>query len=112
MTSLRAAGARSTRAHRARWTTSSAPCGSSWRRTRRIRATSSPCAATAIASREAEGAHTVKFIKTELEGVLLIEPDVFRDARGFFLETFHAKKYRDGGIASAFVQDNHSRSVK
>ena len=54
----------------------------------------------------------MKFVKTELEGVLLIEPDVFRDARGFFLETFHAQKYRDGGIAYDFVQDNHSRSVK
>jgi dTDP-4-dehydrorhamnose 3,5-epimerase len=53
---------------------------------------------------------TLKFVETELSGVLLIEPDVFRDARGFFLETFHARKYREGGIAADFVQDNHSRS--
>ena len=55
---------------------------------------------------------TLKFVETELSGVLLIEPDVFRDARGFFLETFHARKYREGGIAAEFVQDNHSRSER
>lgn len=42
--------------------------------------------------------------------VLLIEPDVFGDARGFFQETWHAGKYTEAGIAAAFVQDNHSRS--
>lgn len=41
-----------------------------------------------------------------------MEPDVFRDARGFFLETFHARKYREGGIPYDFVQDNHSRSQR
>lgn len=55
---------------------------------------------------------TLKFHPTELPGVLLIEPDVFRDGRGFFLETFHARKYREGGIAFDFVQDNHSRSER
>ncbi|TMA28407.1 MAG: dTDP-4-dehydrorhamnose 3,5-epimerase [Deltaproteobacteria bacterium] len=54
----------------------------------------------------------MKFHPTELPGVLLIEPDVFRDGRGFFLETFHARKYREGGIAFDFVQDNHSRSER
>jgi len=54
----------------------------------------------------------LKFHPTELPGVLLIEPDVFRDGRGFFLETFHARKYREGGIAFDFVQDNHSRSER
>jgi dTDP-4-dehydrorhamnose 3,5-epimerase len=53
-----------------------------------------------------------KFIETALPGVLLVEPEVFRDARGFFLETFHAQKYRAGGIAHDFVQDNQSRSVR
>ena len=43
--------------------------------------------------------------------VLLVEPDVFRDARGFFMETFHAAKYRDAGLPDLFRQDNHSRSV-
>ena len=54
----------------------------------------------------------MKFLQTDLPGVLLVEPDVFRDARGFFLETFHAGRYRAGGIAYDFVQDNHSRSVR
>ena len=54
----------------------------------------------------------MKFIETALPGVLIVEPDVHRDARGFFLETFHALKYREGGIDAAFVQDNHSRSVR
>jgi dTDP-4-dehydrorhamnose 3,5-epimerase len=44
--------------------------------------------------------------------VILVEPDVHRDPRGFFLETYHQRKYAEGGIAGPFVQDNHSRSVK
>jgi len=44
--------------------------------------------------------------------VVIVEPDVFRDSRGFFLETFHAERYRQGGIPCDFVQDNHSRSVR
>ena len=54
----------------------------------------------------------MKFLETELPGVLIVEPDVFRDARGFFLETFHASRYRDGGIPYHFVQDNHSKSIR
>ncbi len=54
----------------------------------------------------------MKFIETALPGVILIEPDVFRDDRGFFTETFHQRKYADGGIARAFVQDNHSHSKR
>ncbi|MEM6794453.1 MAG: dTDP-4-dehydrorhamnose 3,5-epimerase [Acidobacteriota bacterium] len=50
------------------------------------------------------------FHETDLPGVLLIEPAVFRDARGFFVETYHRDKYRDGGLDATFVQDNHSRS--
>ena len=41
---------------------------------------------------------------------MLVEPDVFGDKRGFFIETWHAGKFADGGIAADFVQDNHSRS--
>nr|WP_211486212.1 dTDP-4-dehydrorhamnose 3,5-epimerase [Corallococcus exiguus] len=44
--------------------------------------------------------------------VLLIEPKVFGDDRGFFLESFHAKRYADVGVVGPFVQDNLSRSVK
>jgi len=54
----------------------------------------------------------VAFHRTELPGVLLIEPQVHGDDRGFFLETYHAEKYRDGGIPGPFVQDNHSRSAR
>ena len=54
----------------------------------------------------------MKFLETDLPGVLIVEPDVFRDPRGFFLETFHAVRYRDGGIPYDFVQDNHSKSVR
>jgi dTDP-4-dehydrorhamnose 3,5-epimerase len=54
----------------------------------------------------------VRFVQTDLPGVLVIEPDVHQDPRGFFLETYHAAKYREGGIEAPFVQDNHSRSVR
>jgi len=54
----------------------------------------------------------LKFVPTELPGVILVEPDVHRDARGFFLDTFHAARYREGGIACDFVQDNQSRSQR
>jgi len=53
---------------------------------------------------------TLKIIETKLPGVLIIEPQVFGDARGFFQETFSAKRYAEAGINEAFVQDNHSRS--
>ncbi len=54
----------------------------------------------------------MRFVQTDLPGVLVIEPDVYQDPRGFFLETYHAAKYRDGGIEAPFVQDNHSRSIR
>ena len=44
--------------------------------------------------------------------VLLIEPDVFPDPRGFFMETFHAIKYAEHGLPAVFLQDNHSRSSR
>ena len=43
---------------------------------------------------------------------MLVEPRVYADDRGFFLETFHREKFREAGIAGEFVQDNHSRSRK
>jgi dTDP-4-dehydrorhamnose 3,5-epimerase len=52
----------------------------------------------------------LKFTETELPGVIVVQPDVHGDDRGFFLESYHAKKYADGGIDATFVQDNHSRS--
>ncbi len=53
----------------------------------------------------------MRFTPTEIAGVVIIEPDVFRDGRGYFLETYHADKYAAGGIHGPFVQDNHSRSM-
>ena len=51
--------------------------------------------------------------KTALEGVLIIEPKVFGDHRGFFLETFHAARYKElAGIELEFVQDNYSSSLE
>ena len=49
---------------------------------------------------------------TDLDGVLILEPVVHRDDRGFFLETYHADKYREAGVDATFVQDNHSKSVR
>ena len=54
----------------------------------------------------------VRFTETLLKGVYVIEPDVFGDARGFFLETWQKKRYQETGITANFVQDNHSRSEK
>jgi dTDP-4-dehydrorhamnose 3,5-epimerase len=53
----------------------------------------------------------VRVIRSELSEVLLVEPRVYRDARGFFIETYRQDTYRAGGIPDVFVQDNHSRSV-
>lgn len=50
--------------------------------------------------------------KTSLPGVLVLEPKVFRDDRGFFAETFSTKTLAGSGIPSEFVQDNHSRSTR
>ncbi len=54
----------------------------------------------------------MKTIPTDLPGVLIIEPRVFSDARGFFFESYHAERYAQVGLPPAFVQDNHSSSVK
>lgn len=53
----------------------------------------------------------MKVTETTLPGVLLIEPNVFRDQRGLFWETYHAERYAKFGIPS-FVQDNSSRSIR
>ena len=54
----------------------------------------------------------MKITPTRLAEVLLIEPDVFADARGFFMESWHAQKYAQQGLDVSFVQDNHSRSAR
>jgi len=54
----------------------------------------------------------MKVSATELAGVKLIEPKVFGDDRGFFMESWNARTFAEAGIDAAFVQDNHSRSRK
>jgi len=54
----------------------------------------------------------MKVVGTHLNGVVLLEPTVFRDARGFFLETYNEKKMAAAGIQERFVQDNHSHSPR
>ena len=54
----------------------------------------------------------MKIIETSIEGVLLIEPNIYRDNRGFFLETYSENKYFEQGIKIKFVQDNFSSSKK
>lgn len=54
----------------------------------------------------------MKFSETEIAGVIVIEPAVHRDDRGWFLESYQAERYREGGIDVEFVQDNHSHSCR
>lgn len=54
----------------------------------------------------------MKITETKIPAVKLIEPKVFGDERGFFMETWNEKAFREAGIDATFVQDNHSRSVK
>jgi dTDP-4-dehydrorhamnose 3,5-epimerase len=53
----------------------------------------------------------VRVAPSAIPDVLIVEPDVYIDGRGFFLEAYHAERYRRHGIAGPFVQDNHSRSI-
>ena len=54
----------------------------------------------------------MKFIKTGIPDVILIDPKVYNDSRGFFFETYSRKVFFENGIAEEFVQDNHSKSIK
>lgn len=54
----------------------------------------------------------MKAIPTELPDVVILDPQVFYDTRGFFMETYHARKLAELGITAQFVQDNHSRSQR
>ncbi len=53
----------------------------------------------------------MKITKTKLDGVLILEPKVFGDHRGFFMETYNAKLFQEFGLDINFVQDNHSLSI-
>ena len=52
----------------------------------------------------------MQVIKTPIEGLLIIKPRVFADARGFFLESYNEARYREAGVDAAFCQDNLSKS--
>lgn len=54
----------------------------------------------------------MKLISTSIPDIILIEPRVFGDVRGFFMETYHARKFEEFGITDRFVQDNYSGSHK
>lgn len=54
----------------------------------------------------------MRVISTSLEGVLIVEPKVFDDSRGYFMEVYHRERYRSEGIDAEFVQDNLSFSLK
>lgn len=54
----------------------------------------------------------MKVTATPIEGLLIVEPDVFGDERGYFYEVFNADKFGELGLPSVFPQDNHSQSVK
>ncbi len=54
----------------------------------------------------------MKVLETSLPGVLVVEPEVFGDERGFFMETYQAERYARAGIHGPFLQDNYSRSVR
>ncbi len=53
-----------------------------------------------------------RFVDTDIPGVIVIEPQIHRDDRGFFLESYHEPRYREAGIQARFVQDNHSQSTR
>ena len=52
------------------------------------------------------------FIKTDIDGVVIIEPSVFGDDRGYFMETYNYNEFKENGIDNVFVQDNQSKSRK
>ncbi len=53
-----------------------------------------------------------KFTKTSIEGVYIIEPTVFGDERGYFMETYNQNEFKEAGLDLNFVQDNQSKSTK
>lgn len=53
----------------------------------------------------------MKVHPTDLEGVVILEPRLFEDERGWLMETWHSERFREAGISADFVQDNHSRSA-
>jgi len=72
--------------------------------------TVSICCESSKKTRNSDASAIMKFLNTPIQDVVLIEPQVFGDARGFFLETWHKEKFAAAGIDATFVQDNQSRS--
>lgn len=56
--------------------------------------------------------HTMKITKTNIEDLLVIDPTVYEDKRGYFFESYNARVFRENGIYQQFLQDNQSVSVK
>jgi dTDP-4-dehydrorhamnose 3,5-epimerase len=54
----------------------------------------------------------MKYIRTDIPEIIIIEPRVYEDSRGFFMETYQARNFAEAGIGPNFVQDNHSRSIQ
>lgn len=54
----------------------------------------------------------MKIQRTPIDGLLVLEPKVFEDERGYFLESFHQERYREAGILTDFIQDNESKSAR
>jgi dTDP-4-dehydrorhamnose 3,5-epimerase len=54
----------------------------------------------------------MKITETSLPGLLIIEPRVFDDSRGYFFESYQEERYKEGGINASFIQDNESKSVR
>src|SRR5262245_30767556 len=59
---------------------------------------------------QAEDLRDMNVIETTLKGVVIIEPKVFGDARGFFMETWNRPRYEEAGLPAVFIQDNLSKS--
>ena len=58
------------------------------------------------------GKNLMNIISTDFEGLLIVEPKIFTDNRGFFTETYHKARYKESGIPQIFIQDNLSSSVQ
>ena len=54
----------------------------------------------------------MQFLHIEIPDIVIVEPQVFEDQRGFFMETYQAQKFAEAGIKDTFVQDNHSCSKR
>ena len=53
----------------------------------------------------------MNFIKTDIDGVYIVEPQIYRDTRGYFFESYNEKEFQKNGIPNRFIQDNQSKST-